>query len=92
MPEGMTFRAEEWGKGKYSIFPQTHSQDLHIAQRPPLKAGPRRGRIHAGAGFAHCAAYAFSPSGMMQVMRVRQLQEFQPDQGQPSEATGPGEM
>ena len=37
-------------------------------------------------------AYAFSPSGMMQVIRVRQLQEFQPDQGQPSEATGPGEM
>ena len=36
--------------------------------------------------------YAFSPSGMMQVMRVRQLQEFQPDQGQPSEATGPGAM
>ena len=34
--------------------------------------------------------YAFSPSGMMQVIRVRQLQEFQPDQGQPSEATGPG--
>lgn len=34
--------------------------------------------------------YASSPSGMMQVIRVRLEQAFQEDQGQPSEATGPG--
>ena len=36
--------------------------------------------------------YAPSPSGMMQVISVRLEQAFQEDQGQPSEATGPGLM
>ena len=44
------------------------------------------------AGLRYPGRYASSPSGMMQVMRVRFEQAFQEDQGQPSEATGPGVM
>ena len=70
---------------------------LRLTPQPPPS---ERGRFLNNAAPAQNApgplaslwAYAFSPSGMMQVIRVRQLQEFQPDQGQPSEATGPGAM
>ncbi len=59
---------------------EARSGDASLFAPEPSKAGPGRSR------------QASSPSGMTQVMRVRLLQAFQEDQGQPSEATGPGAM
>ena len=72
--------------GKRGTWPRRSGRRMGKRRSPGAEVsvpGPVSGRR---------AGYAFSPSGMMQVMRVRQLQEFQPDQGHPSEATGPGEI